>query len=67
MMKVCVYYELRREKGGLWGFRPDPTQTCIYSLRKSEKPEILDFRRRGIALSVNQKQRCRLGMQLMHS
>ena len=28
------YYEPRREKTGLRGFRPGPTQTGLYKLRK---------------------------------
>ena len=27
-------HELRREKSGLWGFRPGPTQIRLHSLRK---------------------------------
>ena len=30
---VCIY-EPRREKTGLRGFRPGPTQTGLYKLRK---------------------------------
>ena len=31
---VCGIYEPRREKTGLRGFRPGPTQTGLYKLRK---------------------------------
>ena len=29
-----IMTEPRREKTGLWGFRPGPTQTGLYKLRK---------------------------------
>ena len=30
----CIQFEPRREKTGLRGFRPGPTQTGLYKLRK---------------------------------
>ena len=52
-----VLYEQSREKTCLQGFRSGPTQTRLYSHRRGKRLEILDSGRRGIVLSMQQKQR----------
>ena len=46
--QVYTVYELHREKTCLWGFRPDPTQSGLYSCRVWLEAWILDLVRRGM-------------------
>ena len=47
-----IWHEPRRQKTGLRGFRPGPTQTGLYSHRRWLEAWNFGFRKGGIVLSV---------------
>ena len=65
--RSAFHRDSRREKTGLWGFRPGLTQADLYSHRSRLELSISDLWRRGIVLSLWGKQRRWSAMQLLHS